>query len=207
VVLPVFPLTGALLLPEGRLPLNIFEPRYLAMIEDALGSGRLIGMIQPAPDAAAEFEPAICEVGCAGRIVTFAETDDGRFLVTLHGVARFKVAREVDGQRGYRRVVPDWSPYVSDLDEGKPPMLDRARLLELLGPYLELHNLEFNREILDQASDRVLMLSLAMSCPFKPRDKQALLEAPDMSVRAQTLIALMELAVADASGGSQPFRQ
>ena len=150
-ILPVFPLSGALLLPEGRLPLNVFEPRYLAMVEDALGAKRLIGMIQPTesptggvptPGAAmiAGAEPALYETGCAGRIASFAETQDGRLMITLAGVSRFKVTRELESTRGYRRVAPDWSGFRADLE---PPVtdikIDRAKLLSSLRAYLSIN--------------------------------------------------------------------
>ena len=202
-VLPIFPLTGALLLPDGRLPLNIFEPRYLAMVQDSLGAGRLIGMIQPSENGAesTDDEPALFEIGCAGRISSFEETDDGRLLITLTGVSRFRVARETDGLHGYRRVVPDWRSYQADL---KPPPafdLDRLHLLTALKAYCKIHQMEFNWKAVERAENHELIVSLCMACPFEPREKQAFLECEDPACRAETLIALMEMAVAVQQGG------
>jgi len=199
-LLPVFPLPGVLLLPEGRLPLNIFEPRYLAMVQDALGWGRLIGMIQPSGPAEPGCEPPLFDVGCAGRISAFSETEDGRILLTLTGVCRFKLARELDGVRGYRRVSPDWQPYRADLDEPQDPKLTTERLLAALRPYLRLKNIDLNWKTLQGASPLVLSVSLPMALPFEAREKQALLEAPDIDTRAETLLALLEMAVAEGSG-------
>jgi Lon protease-like protein len=203
----VFPLGGVLLLPEGRLPLNIFEPRYLAMVEDALGLGRMIGMVQPASPAVEDEEPRLFETGCAGRISNFAETEDGRIMLTLSGVSRFRIASEIDGRRGYRRVVPDWTPFRNDLEETGDISIDRVRLLDALIPYLKLHKAEVNRKTLESVSDRVLVITASMSCPFESREKQALLECPDNVARAQTLITLMEMALAEGRGGVPQMRQ
>src|SRR4051794_27134794 len=127
--LPIFPLTGVLLLPRGRLPLNIFEPRYLAMTRDALGGTRLIGMVQPSEPVAGRMNPPVYPVGCAGRITSFSEADDGRYLITLTGVSRFRIAEELPLLSGYRRVLPDWQPFAHDLDSGDEPGFDRERLM------------------------------------------------------------------------------
>lgn len=199
-IIPVFPLAGALLLPGGLLPLNIFEPRYVAMIDDALGWGRLVGMVQPiAGDArgADDGEPALYETGCVGRISQFAETEDERYLITLAGVCRFRIVEEAAPARGYRRVTVDWDPYKADLDEDVEPQIDRPRLMMVLKSYGKLHGLELNWKAVENASDRALTVSLPMACPFEPSEKQALLECADASVRAATLITLMEMAVAE----------
>lgn len=208
-LLPIFPLTGALLLPRGRLPLKIFEPRYLAMTLAALGSGRMIGMIQPLDDEDdANPAPALYRTGCAGRIVSFAEAEDGeaQFLITLSGVARFDIAREVAGAgQGadptvfFRRVVPDWLPYRRDLvlDDGAD---DRARLLEVLKPYFERHNIAADFSAIEKAPPERLVNTLSMVCPFQPREKQALLEAPDTAERARLLTALVEMSLHDTAG-------
>lgn len=213
--LPIFPLAGVLLLPEGRLPLNIFEPRYLAMVEDALGARRMIGMIQPTETAApgqgnpGAAEPAIYETGCAGRIVSFAESGDGRFLITLTGVCRFKVGRELEGARGYRRVWPDWSPYRADLDRdaSQPLKIDRGKLLTALRSYLAHNEMEVDWAAIEGTPDTALAIVLPMSCPFEPREKQALLECPSPADRVRMLVALMEMAVAESRGGGAPIRQ
>ncbi len=202
--IPVFPLTGALLLPRGRLPLNIFEPRYLAMVKDALASDRMIGMIQPqgpVPNNGIARDPALYEIGCAGRITSFAETDDGRILITLTGVCRFTVAQELATTRGYRRVVPDWEPFKADLEEVEGTCLDRDRLTSGLKVYFQQCGISANWEAIEQTPDERLVHSLAMICPFEPTEKQALLEAPDLPSRAQMLLALIEMAVHDLPGG------
>ncbi|MBW8269147.1 LON peptidase substrate-binding domain-containing protein [Caldovatus aquaticus] len=197
--IPVFPLPGALLLPQGRLPLHIFEPRYLAMVTDALGAGRMFGMIQPRADApAGPAGPALYAVGCLGRISSFAETEDGRFLVTLTGVIRFSVAAELPPHRGYRRVRADYAPWRADLDaEAPPPPLDRAALLCALRPYFRARGIEANWEAIERAADAMLVTTLCMVCPFDPREKQALLEAPDACARARMLIALLRIGTHD----------
>jgi Lon protease-like protein len=195
--LPIFPLEGVLLLPHGQLPLHIFEPRYRNMIEEALGSGRMLGMIQPrqshpqpVPDDADVFE-----VGCAGRIVSFAETDDGRFLVTLKGVCRFRVAEELPLHRGFRRVVPDFKPFRGDLDAAADERVDRPRLLAAARAFLLMKNIACDWHAAESASAQALVTSLAMSCPFEPEEKQALLECSDLPARCRLLISLFEMAM------------
>ncbi len=206
--LPIFPLTGVLLLPRGRLPLNIFEPRYLAMFDDAIAGSRLIGMIQPSTarddpvDAAAPN--GVYAVGCAGRITSFSETGDGRYMVALDGVARFRVTAELPLHRGYRRVVPDWTPFAADLTE-EDISIDRARLIELLQAYFRQQQLSANWEAIGQAPDERLLISLAMVCPFAPSEKQALLEADCLSDRARLMMALLEIAIAGDGEGDQPL--
>ncbi|MFN6953492.1 MAG: LON peptidase substrate-binding domain-containing protein [Acetobacteraceae bacterium] len=199
----VFPLPGALLLPEGRLPLNIFEPRYLAMVQDSLAQGRMFGMIQPDPSAAATPSgPGLFRIGCLGRLSSFAETEDGRLLITLTGLIRFRVAEELPPHRGYRRVRPDYAAYAADLDtERAHPGIDRAALLAVLRPYFKGRGIEANWEAIEQTADALLVTTLAMVCPFDPREKQALLEASTPADRAAMLIALMEM---DRLGGGAP---
>ncbi len=203
--IPVFPLPGALLLPGGRLPLNIFEPRYLAMVTDALGAGRMFGMIQPRPDApAGPTGPALCRVGCLGRISSFAETEDGRFLITLTGVIRYDLAGELPMRHGYRRVQVDYTPWRADLDieEGPPPPVDRAALLEALRAYFRARRIDANWEAIERTADATLVTTLCMVCPFDPREKQALLEAPDACERARMLIALLRIGAHDPAPAS-----
>jgi Lon protease-like protein len=200
--LPIFPLAGVLLLPRGRLPLNIFEKRYLAMFDDALGSDRLIGMIQPSAQGN-EPSPALFSVGCAGRITSFGETGDGRYLVALDGVARFGIAEELPLQRGYRRVIPDWTRFATDVTEDTGA-IDRHRLIELLQAYFRQQSLSANWDAIGQAPDERLVTSLAMICPFEPPEKQALLEAGCLSDRARLMMSLLEIAIAGHGEDDRP---
>ncbi|MFZ5791345.1 MAG: LON peptidase substrate-binding domain-containing protein [Pseudomonadota bacterium] len=200
--IPVFPLAGVLLLPHGRLPLNIFEPRYLAMTCDALKAERLIGMIQPAEAERPGHVPALRAVGCVGRITAFSETDDGRYLITLAGLARFRVAEELPTVSGYRRVRPDFAPFAADMAETPPLELDRARLLRALKGYLHQKGIKADWQQIERSADGALVTSLAMVCPFEPQEKQALLEAATPTERGRVLTALIEMALlGGASGG------
>ena len=202
--IPVFPLPGALLLPRGKLPLNIFEPRYLAMTEDALGQGRMFGMIQPDPTAPeGDTGPGLFHVGCLGRLTSFSETDDRRYLITLTGVARFAIAGEVAMRRGYRRVRADYQPYLPDLALEPPPIgVARDALLTALRGYFSQRGFDANWDAIKRLPDDMLVVTLAMVCPFEPAEKQALLEAADAD-RAATLLTLLQMgAVAqDTQGG------
>ncbi len=203
-VLPIFPLPGVLLLPRGSLRLNVFEPRYLAMVEDALGAGRLIGMIQPteplpAPDAEVE-PPVIYGAGCAGRISSFSETDDGRYLIQLTGIARFAVGEELPPVRGYRRVNADWSRYRADLEPGpEADGIDREQLLETLRLYFGAQGIKADWKVIKGTPHERLVTSLAMSCEFEANEKQALLEAPTLDERCKMIVALMEMAPASTA--------
>lgn len=194
--IPIFPLSGALLLPQGRLPLNIFEPRYLAMTQDSLGAGRLLGMVQPDPtQPQTELGPQTYRVGCLGRISSFAETDDGRFLITLTGIIRYRITEELEGRRGYRRVRAAYDEFRDDLEVGGPlPVVDRAGLLGSLRTYFRARGIEANWEAIEQTGDAMLVTTLCMVCPFDVREKQALLEAPGTEARARMLVALMQMA-------------
>ncbi len=201
--LPIFPLSGALLLPGGKLPLNIFEPRYLAMVFDALAGSRLIGMVQPMQPGGfagdglptANGRPQVHKIGCAGRIVSFTETEDGRLLLALSGVCRFDIARELDAaQGGYRRVSALFSPYRRDLDHADEPIeLDRERLMAALAAFFRGRKLSTDWEAVKQAADHNLVTSLSMVLPFGPAEKQALLEAADSTARAKLLVAFLEM--------------
>ncbi|MBV9249678.1 MAG: LON peptidase substrate-binding domain-containing protein [Acetobacteraceae bacterium] len=195
----VFPLTGALLLPRGKLPLNIFEPRYLAMVEDSLGAGRMFGMIQPDPTApTGDTGPGLYRVGCLGRLSAFSETEDGRFLITLTGLARFLVGAEVAMVRGYRRVRGDFSGFEQDLEMKTHPIgVDRELLLKALKNYFARRNFEANWEAIRNMPDETLVTTLSMVCPFEPAEKQALLEASTDEGRAGTLLALLQMGAAD----------
>ena len=193
--IPVFPLPGALMLPRARLPLHIFEPRYLAMIEDCLKTPhRLIGMIQPR--ATPGGEPRLQAIGCAGRLTGFSETEDGRYMVTLSGASRFRVKEEVQGFTPYRRCLVDWAPFGRDLGPAEDdPGFRRAAFLHLLGRYFTHMNLASDWEGLKDAEPELLINALSMLCPFSPEDKQALLEAPTLDTRRETLVTLIEFAL------------
>jgi len=201
-ILPIFPLPGVLLLPRGRLPLNIFEPRYLAMTEDAIAGRRLIGMIQPSDPAADNRHPLVYPTGCAGRITSFAETDDGRYLITLTGVSRFRIREELPLMRSYRRVVPDWSEFASDLEREPAAELDRERLVAALQAYFAQRQLKADLDAIRKASVGEIVTSLSMMCPFEPSEKQALLDAPNLAERTQLLLAIIEMAAQPNQSGS-----
>ena len=192
---PVFPLTGALLLPRGKLPLNIFEPRYLALVEDALGQGRIFGMIQPDPQKpAGPTGPGLYRIGCLGRLSSFSEADDGRYLITLTGLCRFAVAAEAEPRRGYRRVRADLAPFAHDLETpAELPGFDRPGLITALRGYFLRRGFDANWEAIGKMADDQLIVTLAMVCPFDPAEKQALLEAQDEPERARTLRTLLEI--------------
>lgn len=214
--LPIFPLSGVLLLPGGKLPLNIFEPRYLAMIFDALAGHRMIGMVQPiqpggyAGDGlpANDGPPKVHQVGCAGRIVSFNETEDGRLLLALSGICRFRIGRELDlAQGGYRRVSALFSPYRADLDHADEIVaIDRERLMAALAAFFRSRNLSTDWDAVKQAADGNLVTSLSMVLPFGPAEKQALLEAADTSARAKLLIAFLEMTAFTPPTDSPPQR-
>lgn len=202
-VIPVFPLPGALLLPRARLPLNIFEPRYLAMLDDALRSEhRLIGMVQPYEGAS--LPPKLHSIGCAGRITSLSETEDGRYLIALTGVSRFRIGDELDGFTPYRRVTAEWADFAADLgaaeDAGAPGAeFCRKDFLAVLRRYFKAVRLASDWDNLSEADPELLINSLSMMCPFSVEEKQALLEAPRLSDRVETLVALMQFVI--ASGG------
>ena len=203
-VIPVFPLPGALMLPRARLPLHIFEPRYLAMIEDSLKTPhRLIGMIQPREAPASERregETRLQAIGCAGRITGFSETEDGRYMITLSGISRFRLRDEVQGFTPYRRCLVDWTSFTRDLGPAEEdPGFRRGEFMALLGRYFVKMNLSTDWDSLKEAEVELLINSLSMLCPFSPEDKQALLEAPTLATRRETIVTLSECAL---RGGS-----
>ena len=201
--LPIFPLSGVLLLPGGKLPLNVFEPRYLAMVFEARAGHRMIGMVQPLqPGGYAgvgmptdDGRPPVHRIGCAGRIVSFNETEDGRLLLALSGVSRFEIVRELDlAQGGYRRVSSVFSPFRADLDHADDDVeLDRERLMAGLAAFFRSRNLSTDWDAVKQAADANLVASLSMVLPFGPAEKQALLEAADSTARAKLLVAFLEM--------------
>ncbi|MCP3972169.1 MAG: ATP-dependent protease [Rhodobacteraceae bacterium] len=198
--IPLFPLPGALLLPRARLPLQIFEPRYLAMLDDVLKSShRLIGMIQPYETPGGDGE-RLHRIGCAGRLTGFSETGDGRYRTTLTGISRFRLLAEQEGFTPYRRGSVSWDGYSRDLGPvEKDAGLDREAFLDLLARFFEDRSLKTDWESLRGAADELLVNSLSMLCPFEPEDKQALLEAPALAERHDTLVALIRFAL---HGGS-----
>lgn len=201
----VFPLSAALLLPGGRLPLNVFEPRYLEMVDHALAGNRLIGMIQPRLDGAlkAHGEPELCDVGCLGRITSFAETGDGRYLISLQGVCRFRVTAEDAAKTPFRQC--RIAPFLADLDaEAGAEEVDRTALLQAFRAYLKANELEADWDSVSRAENATLVNALSMMAPYGPAEKQALLEAPDLKTRAETLIAMTEIALARESGDDFP---
>ncbi len=199
----VFPLPGALLLPYGRLPLNIFEPRYLAMVEDALANKRTFGMIQtkaPVGGLVPDGEP-LYDVGCAGRIISFAETGDGRYVLTLEGMCRYRILREIEGRRGYRRVEADYAPFKNDLaDDGWK--LDREAFFATLKGYFEAQGIRTEWDNLQKADDHMLIATLGMMCPFDIKEKQALVEAPDFAGMSEIMRSLMEMATISSDQSS-----
>lgn len=200
--LPIFPLSGVLLLPRNQLPLNIFEPRYLAMVDHALAGERMIGMVQPR-NPEADDPPPVYPVGCAGRIVQFEETEDGRYLISLKGLIRFTIAREmpIDEELGFRQVQPDWAGFGEDLSPEEEDELDRSRLLASLKTYFKQQEIEANWEAITGSPAERLINSLSMVCPFESSEKQALLEAPTVVDRLDVLTSLVEMAVMETSHG------
>ncbi|MEX0643828.1 MAG: LON peptidase substrate-binding domain-containing protein [Parvularculaceae bacterium] len=199
--IPLFPLAGALLLPSGQLPLNVFEPRYLRMVDDALAGARIIGMVQPR-DGVMSGRPPLYVVGCAGRIINFAETDDGRYLITLTGRRRFRIEEELNIDTAYRQAVVDWNAFATDeKNDPSAEFVDRERLLRAMRFYLDSEGLKTDWDVVGEAPTDALVASLSMGCPFAPNEKQALLEAKTTAARAECLIALMEMSGAGDAGG------
>ncbi len=209
--LVLFPLRGAILLPRATLPLNIFEPRYLEMIDDVMGGNRLIGIIQP--DVPAESTDRIIEspkgnnsplkrVGCVGRVTTYQELDDGRILVTLTGIARFRLSQELSTQKPYRTAVVDWSDYSGDFSAGLgEDHVDRDALLRVLRRYLDANRMQADWPIILKSSSEFLVNALSVMSPYGAEEKQALLEAESLKERAEVLVALAEMEMAAGSRG------
>jgi Lon protease-like protein len=206
-VIPVFPLPGALLLPRGQMPLNIFEPRYLAMVDDALRDGhRLIGMIQPDPAKNGRSDkPKLFAVGCVGRITQLAETGDGRYLIELTGVSRFRVAEEIKVATDYRQCRVTYAPFTEDFVARKgEQQVDRAALLEALRDFLKSNNLEADWEGIEKAPNEALVNALSMMSPYGTAEKQALLEATDLKTRAEILVAITQIELAKKNTDGEP---
>ncbi|HDR29147.1 LON peptidase substrate-binding domain-containing protein [Rhodovulum sp.] len=194
--IPVFPLPGALLLPRARLPLHIFEPRYLAMLDDTLKTPhRLIGMIQPR-EVPGGGERRLHAIGCAGRVTAFSETEDGRYMITLSGISRYRITREQPGFTLYLRADVSWDGFARDLGPGEDDTrFDRTKFMDLLKRFFSSRGLATDWDSLKEAEDELLINSLSMLCPFAPEDRQALLEAPSLTTRRETLVTLIEFAL------------
>lgn len=207
--LPLFPLPGALLLPRGQMPLNIFEPRYLAMVDAALGNGRLIGMIQPDPAQTSGIGlPALFRIGCAGRITQLAETGDGRYLIQLTGVVRFRLVEEIQAGTLFRQARVDFEPFAADLDARRgEDLVDRDAVLTALRAFSEVHGIDIDWTSIDEAANEALVNALSMMAPFGVAEKQALLEAADLKARAEMLVALTEMELAREGEGNGPAMQ
>ncbi len=199
-IIPVFPLTGAVLLPRSRLPLHIFEPRYLAMLDDALKSpSRMIGMVQPCHDSGPKSR--LHQIGCAGRVTQFSETEDGRYMITLSGLSRFRIVEEIEGFTPYRRCNVSWQGFDRDLGgEEHDKTFNRSEFMTALGRYFAHRGMETDWETLQQAEDELLINSLSMLLDLDPEDKQALLEAPCLCTRRETLVTLIEYALRGGDG-------
>ena len=201
-VIPVFPLSGVILLPRGQLPLNIFEPRYLNMIDDAMAGDRIIGLIQST--GGPRRAPSLSPIGCAGRITSFNETSDGRYLITLTGCARFRLGEELSSQTPYRQVRADFTAFEADLSAPTDADdIDREGFLDALRRYLDHRGLEIDWDTAQGAPPEALVNSLSMALPFEPAEKQALIEAPTLSDRSLVLTALMRIDAADMGDGEE----
>lgn len=195
--IPIFPLAGALLLPRGQMPLNIFEPRYLAMTKDAIAGDGMIGMIQPrwAEREDPADRPDVYDTGCLGQIVSSRETDDGRILITLAGLIRFEVDEELPLRSGYRRVVPRYDRFAEDLRDPPGDVVDRPRLMLALRAWLASREITADWSTIEETPDERLITVLSMTCPFEPNEKQALLESPDLHERSRVMTALIEMSL------------
>jgi uncharacterized protein len=204
-VIPVFPLSGALLLPRGQMPLNVFEPRYVAMIDMALATHRIIGMIQPMEDDdGPHIAPKLYSVGCAGRITQIAETGDGRYVLSLTGISRFRVARELGVMTPFRQCEVDYAPFAADLEpRAGEEAVDRKALLGALKAFGERNDMPIDWDSVNEAPNEALVNALSMMSPFGAKEKQALLEAPDLKTRADVLVAITEMELARAGGDGE----
>ena len=207
-MLPVFPLRGAILLPRATLTLNVFEPRYLALVDHALANDRLMAVVQPGPDTGEDESPEgksvpLRHIGCAGRITAFNEADDGRLVISLSGVARFRLREEISSDTPFRMCDVDFSPYSTDFISGHgEDDVDRPRLIETLRSYLDANKLSADWDRINSATNERLVNTLAVLSPYGPEEKQALLEATDLRARADALVALAEMDLAERDDGS-----
>jgi uncharacterized protein len=205
-ILPMFPLSRVLLLPRGELPLNIFEPRYLAMTDAAIGGARMIGMIQPLPgEDESDGPPRLHSIGCLGSITRFSETGDGRYLITLTGVCRFRVEAEVTQDTPYRNCRVSYDEFIGDLDAGAgEDKVNRSQIVDTLRKFADISQFEVDWASIDAAPTETLVNALAMMSPFGAREKQILLEASSLDARAQLLVAIAEIDLAHQPGGERP---
>lgn len=206
--IPVFPLHGALLLPRGELPLNIFEPRYLAMIDDALKGSRLIGMIQPDDPDSRAANPSLYKIGCLGRLTQFSETGDGRYSISLTGISRFHLLEELNVTTPYRQCRVDFGAFAADLTPNAgADKVDRESLLRALAAYLKANKIEADWAGIEDAPTEALVNGLCMMSPYGAKEKQALLEAPDLKARSDILVAVTEISLAEHKGnGEKPLQ-
>lgn len=195
-ILPIFPLNGTLILPGTELPLHIFEERYREMFQDSLRSSTLIGIVQPRSSSELNSSPKLYDVGCIGRIIGFRETEEGRYFVTLHGVCRFELIEEVDSISNYRQFKINCNKFIEDLKhiDETVKLLDRNNLFPNLKKFLSKHNINIDLKSLDSVSDSVIVQSLSMTCPFEPNEKQVILEAENIQIRADIIYSLIEMA-------------
>ncbi len=211
--IPVFPLDGVILLPRSGLPLNIFEPRYLSMLDEVLASDRIIGLIQPKNSESIGDSPKgdvveLRTIGCAGRLTAFQETDDGRLLITLTGICRFRLAEEIEDSNPFRTFRVDYAPFEEDLNPGLGEQeVDREHLLSVLKNYLEINELNADWQSINRSSNEFLVNTLSMISPYGPAEKQALLEAKNLAERSEVLVALAEMELASRDDGSEPTIQ
>ena len=209
-IIPVFPLPGALLLPRGQMPLNIFEPRYLAMIDDSLRDGhRMVGMIQPDPaHSGPASKPPLYKIGCVGRITQLAESGDGRYMLELTGVSRFRIEDELKVATSYRQCRVTYAPFADDFIPRKGENeVDRKSLLRALKDFMKANDLKADWDDIDKAPNEALVNALSMMSPYGPAEKQALLEAPDLKTRAELLVAITEIELAKKNIEGEPQLQ
>jgi uncharacterized protein len=207
-VIPVFPLPGALLLPRGQMPLNIFEPRYLAMVDAVLGGRRVIGMVQPDGEGSDARKPPLYATGCAGRVVQFAETGDGRYLISLTGIARFRIAEELSATTPFRQCRVSYDDFAADFTPRLgEDAVDRAGVLATLRRFTEATGVEMDWSGIETTPNEALVNALSMMAPFGPPEKQALLEAPDLKTRAELLVALTDIELAKSHPGPRTTLQ
>lgn len=198
--IPIFPLPGVLLLPRGRLPLHIFEPRYRNMAREALAGPEIIGMVQPSDPNDSSPQPTVYGTGCAGRMTELRTTEDGRYYFTLVGLCRFRIAEELPLKDGYRRILADYAPYIGDLDAPREDGIDRAGFLSALRAYLDRREVAADWDAIEETPDEKLLTAIAMAFPFEDRERQAVLEAATLAARADLMTALMEMASLSPEG-------
>jgi uncharacterized protein len=212
--IPVFPLRGAILLPRATLPLNVFEPRYLSMLEDVMSGQRVIGILQPAGsgddddvESPKDKSLVLRRVGCAGRVTSYQELDDGRLVITITGIMRFECIDEAETGTPYRVMSVSYDRFAKDLTEGLgEELVDRQNLLRVLKNYLDANRLKTDWAAIQRASNEFLINALSVMCPYGPEEKQALLEATDLKMRADVLIALAEMELASNGGAGSTLQ-